>query len=86
MYARINGEFLEKDKLKANEECIAELGAEDAGKDLLWGDLIDQIQDFEVTETGISVDMENELGYFSIEIPVDTDALIHLIDNHVINN
>lgn len=83
MYVRIKGNFLEKTKERAKEEAIAEVGKEDAGNDLLYPELKDSIEAFEVTDTGISVSFDTEIGFISVDIPIDADDLIHLIENAV---
>lgn len=79
MYVNLNEQFLEKSKKEAKEVAIAQFGEE--GKDnLLYEDTAeDVLQELEIGDAKITVGIENELGYFSFDIPLDTDALEQLL-------
>ena len=78
MYVNLDKQFLEKTKEEANKDAIADTG--DEGKnELLYAELTDELENFEITDDEISVAFSNKLGYFSVTIPIDADALEQLI-------
>lgn len=86
MYASINKDWFLKNEKEALEESIANLGEEEGKNNLVFPELKD---DFTVGEIlleddgKIHVDLENKLGYFSIEIPIDDELEIALIEQGV---
>lgn len=71
MYISLDKAFLEKNKAKAIEASINMSGKE--GNDtLLFEETTDSIEELDIKEDSIEVIVSNELGYFSLEIPLDT--------------
>ncbi|MHA1852526.1 MAG: hypothetical protein ACTSUF_03355 [Candidatus Heimdallarchaeaceae archaeon] len=78
MYVNLDKEFIERTKLKANKEAISEMG-EDGKNCLLYAELQEKIESIEITENEIIIDVDTELGYFSLSIPIDTEFLEQLL-------
>ncbi len=79
MYINLNKPFLEKTKVKANEEATAELG-EDGKENLLYPETKDNIEEFSIDENGkLNIAFSNELGYFSIEYILDMEDFEQVI-------
>lgn len=85
MYASINKDWFLKNQQEAVEEAVKSYGEEEKNN-LVFPELKD---DFTVGEIlleddgRIHVDLENKLGYFSIEIPIDDELEIALIEQGV---
>ena len=82
MYLTINGKFLDKKRPEAKKASIANIGEEDQKTEdsLTFEDLEDEITDVEITDSRISASFENKLGFFSVDIPIDTEDLISLLE------
>ena len=78
MYISIDKDFLDKTSGQALEEAKSEYG-ETSGKQLLYSNTSDKI-DMEIGDKGITASVTNELGFFSIDIPLDTDNLVRLLE------
>jgi hypothetical protein len=80
MYVNINENFLTKNKAEAKKQAIADFGEDttqlvftdtDIGNDI--------IQSLEISDEKITVDVENNFGWFSVDIPIDVDLLEQLL-------
>jgi hypothetical protein len=78
MYVSLNKPFLVKTEKKAIEESIAQFG--DEGKNsLLYEGIKEDSMEIEVEDDEIVMDIHNDLGYFNISIPLNTDTLEQII-------
>jgi len=75
MYVQLDGSYLERTRAKANEEAISSVGEEEGKNQLMYPELKDEVSSFEIEENKISVSFSNELGYFSMEIPISLEDL-----------
>ncbi len=82
MYININGKFFDTNREKAKKTNIEQIGEADQKTEdtLQWDDLSSSIEDMEITENNINVSLSNELGWFSIDIPLDTNDFVKLIE------
>ena len=82
MYISINGKFLDKHRAEAKATSIANIGEEDQKDEdsLTWEDLNATVEDMEINENDISFSATTDLGYFSIEIPIDSDFVEQILD------
>lgn len=78
MYANLDEKFLRKTTEKAREESVASIG-DDGKDDLMYPDLNDKIEEFNIAENEIELSVSNELGFFSIRIPLDSDDLEQML-------
>ena len=79
MYLNIDEKALEKTKEKARKDAISEMG-EDSGKySLLYDNTKDTIEETEIDDDKIKVSVSNDLGFFFIEIPIDTFLLEQIL-------
>lgn len=82
MYINIDEKFFEENKEKAREESIANIG--DEGKEnLIFDTEKDNIDHIEVDNDMLTIGINTELGYFSLDIPIDS-FLIETIIGEVI--
>lgn len=80
MYVNLNEQFLEKTKEKARKESIESVGEEEGKHNLMYPETKeDEIHSLEIEDNQITIDIENELGYFSFTIPLDADTLEQLL-------
>lgn len=79
MYVNINEQFLEKTKEEARKESIEVVGEEDGKHNLVYQETKDEIEELNIEDDKIEISFSNELGYFSFNIPLDTNALEQLL-------
>lgn len=82
MYISINGKFFDKHRAKAKQLSIDERGEGEQKENdsLLWEELETSIDNLEITEDEINIGMNNDLGYFSISIPLDSSIVEQILE------
>lgn len=81
MYVTLSKKFLEKEKGKAAKEALKAFPNDDYVSDtLLWSDLEADLDIEEITDKCLKINIDSEMGYFSIEIPLDMETLVELIE------
>lgn len=76
MYLSLDKKFLEKTKEKAIQQDIDDGGE---GHSLLWSDLEDTIDRFEIIDDNLFVSVSSKAGYISFEIPIDHENMETLL-------
>jgi len=81
MWININGKFLDKERASAKESEIANMGEEEQKENdtLLWENLESSFDTIEITEDEMTIAVSNKLGYFSIDIPIDSAMLEEIL-------
>jgi len=79
MHVWLKEEFINKTRVKALEKAIEQ--DTESEHQLLYEEVPnEEIMEFEITETGISIGISNDLGYFNVEVPLDLDDFIQLLE------
>lgn len=81
MWTQINGKFLDKVRETAKKTAIDNIGEESQKEEdsLVWEDLETAIDTLEISEDEISISVSNALGYFSIDVPLDSGTLEEIL-------
>jgi hypothetical protein len=77
MYAEIDDKFLIRTRKEAIEEALA-TDTENKNK-LLYPELNDGIEKFDIEEDKIEIGISNSLGFFSFDIPLDANILVQMV-------
>ena len=82
MFVRIYGDFFEQTKKQANATSKKEFDDSADSKDFIWDDLHSKIEDIGLEEQNkLRVSVNNELGYFSLLIPLPILIQVKLLEN-----
>jgi hypothetical protein len=81
MYANVKASFIEKEKAKAHQNAVGELGDEEGKDSLLWQELEDSVDDMSIEDNGdIYFSWTNSLGSFGMTFKPSTDDFIKLLE------
>ena len=72
MYVHLDENFIKRTRDDARKTSIGAIGKEEGKSDLLWEELADTIDSIEIEDDNIGIAISNELGTFSIDIPLDS--------------
>jgi len=80
MYLNLNEAYLEKNKEKARELSISEVGEIDGKKQLTFNFDNETLENLEIEDDHIQADFDSPIGWISVRVPLDVGALEQLLE------